>query len=133
MSAPDGRRAESPAELNRPLENQRRLCALDDIPDGEARGFPAAPGGFIGLFAVRRGEGVRVYVNSCPHVGLPLEIQPDRFLDRQGILIVCSAHGARFRVEDGVCVSGPCLGEALEGVPAQIRDGQVFVAASAGL
>lgn len=113
--------------------SERLLCALDDIPDGAARGFPAAPGGFIGLFAIRRGDDVKVYVNSCPHVGLPLEIQPDRFLDREGKLFICSAHGARFRVEDGICVGGPCFGEALEGVPARIEAGQVFVPADAGL
>ena len=62
---------------------ERTLCRLDEIPDGGARGFAAAPGGFIGLFAVRRGERVFVYVNSCPHVGLPLEPLPDRFLIRR--------------------------------------------------
>ena len=112
---------------------ERTLCRLDDIPDGGARGFPAAPGGFTGLFAVRRGERVFVYVNSCPHIGLPLEPLPDRFLDARRQNIVCSAHGARFRVEDGVCVSGPCLGEALESVEARIVDGEVVVPADAGL
>ncbi len=92
----------------------------------------AAPGGFTGLFAVRRGDRVFVYVNSCPHIGLPLEPLPHRFLDTRRQNIVCSAHGARFRIEDGVCVSGPCLGEALEAVEARIVDGQVVVPADAG-
>jgi nitrite reductase/ring-hydroxylating ferredoxin subunit len=85
----------------------RVLCRLDDIPDGEARGFPAPPGSFMGLFAVRRGPRVFVYVNSCPHIGVPLEPLPDRFLDRKRELIVCAAHGARFKVEDGFCISAP--------------------------
>ena len=114
-------------------EGERVLCRLDEIPDNEARGFPAAPGGFTGLFAVRRGDRVFVYVNSCPHVGLPLEPLPDRFLDARRQNIVCAAHGARFRVEDGVCVSGPCLGDALETVEARIVDGEVVVPADAGL
>jgi nitrite reductase/ring-hydroxylating ferredoxin subunit len=113
-------------------EGERILCRLDEIPDGTARGFAAAPGGFTGLFAVRRGERVFVYVNSCPHVGLPLEPLPHRFLDRKRENIVCSAHGARFRIKDGVCVSGPCLGEALEPVEARVVDGQVVVPADAG-
>jgi nitrite reductase/ring-hydroxylating ferredoxin subunit len=113
-------------------EGERTLCRLDEIPDGGARGFAAAPGGFIGLFAVHRGERVFVYVNSCPHVGLPLEPVPHRFLDARRQNIVCSAHGARFRVEDGICISGPCLGEALEAVEARIVDGQVLVPADAG-
>ena len=111
----------------------RVLCRLEDIPDGESRGFPAPPGGFTGLFAVRRGERVLVYVNSCPHIGLPLEAVPDRFLDRKREMIVCAAHGARFRVLDGECVSGPCIGEALEAVPVTIADGEVRVPAEAGL
>ena len=51
----------------------RPLCRLEDLPDGEARGFGPSPGGFTGLFAVRRGEAVFVYVNSCPHIGVPLD------------------------------------------------------------
>lgn len=106
----------------------RRLCRLDDIADPGARGFPGPPGSFVGSFAVRRGARVFVYLNSCPHIGLPLEPVPDRFLDGRRERIVCSAHGARFRVEDGVCVAGPCLGEALEAVAARVEDGWVLVA-----
>jgi nitrite reductase/ring-hydroxylating ferredoxin subunit len=111
----------------------RVLCRLEDIPDGAAKGFSPAPGGFTGLFAVRRGERVFVYVNSCPHIGVPLEPLPDRFLDRRKELIVCSAHGARFRVEDGRCITGPCHGDSLEAVEARIIGGQVVVPAKAGL
>jgi nitrite reductase/ring-hydroxylating ferredoxin subunit len=123
----------APDDLNRPLENERLLCALDDIADGGSRGFPAAPGGFIGLFAVRRGEAVFVYVNSCPHVGVPLEMQPHQFLDEAGERIICAAHGATFRVEDGLCMAGPCEGEGLETVPVRMEAGQLFVPAKAGL
>ena len=112
---------------------ERVLCRLEDIPDGGSKGFGAAPGAFTGLFAIRRGDRVWVYVNACPHIGLPLDPVPDRFLDGRGQLIVCSAHGARFRVEDGTCVSGPCFGDALEAVPARIEGGAVVVPADAGL
>lgn len=110
----------------------RVLCRLDDIPNGEARGFPPPPGGFTGLFAIRRGGGVQVYVNACPHLGLPLEPMPHRFLDGTRKHVVCCAHGARFRVEDGFCVSGPCAGDSLEAVAARIADGEVIVPAGAG-
>ncbi len=111
----------------------RVLCRLDDIPDGEARGFPAPPGGFTGLFAIRRGQRVLVYVNSCPHIGLPLEPVPDRFLDRKREMIVCAAHGARFRIEDGECVSGPCMGDVLEAVEVRLVEGEVRVPPDAGI
>jgi nitrite reductase/ring-hydroxylating ferredoxin subunit len=111
----------------------RTLCRVEDIPNGAARGFAAAPGGFVGLFAVRWGEAVHVYVNSCPHVGVPLDWAPDRFLNSQGDRIVCSTHGAEFRIHDGLCITGPCLGDHLEAVPVELRDGLVLVPDDAGL
>ena len=114
-------------------EGWRILCRLEEIADGEARGFPAPPGGFTGLFVIRRGPRALAYVNSCPHIGLPLEPVPDRFLDRKREMIVCAAHGARFRIEDGECVSGPCIGEQLEAIDVQIVDGQIRVPANAGV
>ena len=115
------------------LADWRVLCRLEEIPDGEARGFPAPPGGFTGLFAIRRGARVLVYVNSCPHIGLPLEPVPDRFLDRKREMIVCAAHGARFRIEDGECVSGPCIGDVLEAVEVRLVAGEVRVPPDAGV
>jgi nitrite reductase/ring-hydroxylating ferredoxin subunit len=59
---------------------------------------------------------------------------PDRFLDQKRERIVCAAHGARFAIEDGRCVSGPCLGDSLEIVPHRLEaDGTITVAAEAGL
>ncbi|MBP0495229.1 Rieske (2Fe-2S) protein [Pararoseomonas indoligenes] len=115
------------------MTGDRALCRLEEIPAGGARGFPPAQGGFTGLVAVRRGGAVHVYVNACPHLGIPLESLPDRFLDRAGRHLVCTAHGARFRVEDGFCVSGPCTGERLEAVEARVEEGVLIVPAAAGL
>lgn len=111
----------------------RVLCAVADIPDGGSRGFGPAPGGFIGLFAVRRGGLVFVYVNSCPHIGTPLDWTPDQFLSADGQRLVCATHGAEFGIEDGICVRGPCLGERLESVISEIKDGIVRVPWTAGL
>ena len=114
-------------------ENERTLCRVADIVDGESRGFPPLAGAFTGLFAIRRGKKVFVYVNSCPHVGLPLDPVPDRFLDAKKTVIVCSAHGARFNIEDGECISGPCYGESLEAVATRVdENGWVIVPADAG-
>ncbi len=112
---------------------ERLLCRLEELPDGDSRGFPPAPGSFTGLFAIRQGDQVRVYVNSCPHIGVPLDPAPHRFLDAKKTVIICSAHGARFRISDGECISGPCFGEALESVPVRVdAEGRVFVPADAG-
>jgi nitrite reductase/ring-hydroxylating ferredoxin subunit len=111
----------------------RRLCRIEDIADPGSKGFPPAPGGFTGLFAVRRGQDVWVYVNSCPHIGIALDWTPDRFLSVDGQFIICATHGAEFRLEDGYCVRGPCQGAALESVLIQIKDGDVLIAEDAGL
>jgi nitrite reductase/ring-hydroxylating ferredoxin subunit len=106
---------------------ERALCRLDDIPDGGAKGFDPPPGRFTGLFAVRRGGAVWVYLNSCPHLGVSLDIAPDRFLDARRQHIQCSTHGALFRIEDGFCLKGPCAGERLTPIAARVDGGVVLV------
>lgn len=112
---------------------KRILCRMDEIPDGGAKGFGPAPGGFTGLFAVRQADRVAVYVNSCPHIGTPLDWAPDKFLSADGSRIVCSTHGAEFGVMDGTCLRGPCLGARLEPVMIEIKDGAILVPQDAGL
>ncbi len=111
----------------------RALCRLADIPDGGCRGFAPPPGGITGLFALRRGEQVMIYVNACPHLGVLLDWAPDRFLSADGTQIVCSTHGALFDPQDGLCTDGPCAGDYLQAVPAEVRDGLVLVPGDGGL
>ncbi len=104
---------------------EKRLCNLEDIPDGGAREF--GDGSASALFAVRRGNEVYVYRNRCPHAGTPLNWMPDRFLTSDGTEIICSTHGARFEIGTGRCTSGPCPGAYLTGFPVEIRRGQIWV------
>lgn len=56
----------------------------------------------------------RAYRNRCKHLPIPLDLgSGSPTLSEDGAL-VCVAHGARYRAEDGYCVSGPCKGEWLE-------------------
>jgi nitrite reductase/ring-hydroxylating ferredoxin subunit len=105
------------------------LCALDDLPDPGAKGFRFREGAkmFAG-FIVRRGEAVLGYVDSCPHAGWPLAAFDDRYLTRDGALILCAGHAALFRPEDGACVAGPCAGEALTPWPVKVEAGRVLTA-----
>jgi nitrite reductase/ring-hydroxylating ferredoxin subunit len=114
-------------------DTTRALCRVADIPDGGGKGFAPARGGFTGLFAIRQGDAVVVYVNSCPHIGTPLDWTPDRFLSADGRRIVCATHGAEFQIADGLCIRGPCRGERLEPVSIQIKDGTIYVPEDAGL
>lgn len=103
------------------------LCRLDEIAEPGARGFDFREGDQIWSgFVVRRGGEVRGYVDQCPHAGSPLGDMLGRYLTRQGDRILCSAHGALFRIEDGVCTGGPCAGDRLEPWPVQVRDGRVL-------
>ena len=106
-----------------------RLCALDEIADPGAKGFSYREGDqlFFG-FLVRQAGRLRGYIDRCPHAGLPLSHAPDRFLTRQADLILCSSHGALFRIEDGFCVAGPCAGLALRPWPVTVEDGEVLTA-----
>ncbi len=104
----------------------RRLCRLDEIEDGAARGFAHGEG--PGLFVARQGEKVYGYVNDCPHWRISLNILPDRFMNRPKNLIQCANHGARFTVETGACVFGPCEGQSLTPVALAVIDGDVVLA-----
>jgi nitrite reductase/ring-hydroxylating ferredoxin subunit len=105
-----------------------RLCALDDIPDGESTGLSIPDGDlWISLLLVRRDSQVFIYRNRCPHEGDRMEHGRGKFLDEEGKNILCASHGAVFRIEDGVCTEGPCEGESLIAFPAHIEEGSVFI------
>ncbi len=104
------------------------VCRATDVEEGQARVFVVGEGATqIDLILVRRGGDLLGYVNSCPHQGVPLETFPDKFLTADGSRFICSAHGARFRVEDGFCVSGPCEGKSLRTLAFSIVDGAVVI------
>jgi len=105
-----------------------QLCALDDIDDGESAGFVAEVAGAPArIIAVRKGLRVYLYVNSCPHILAPLDFMPGRFLTPEKDMILCSSHGALFRIEDGHCVHGPCLGKHLQSIACSVRNGAVWL------
>jgi len=73
-------------------------------------------------------DGLVAFVNDCPHARSPLDWKPGEFLDLDKRYIHCTTHGAKFRIKDGMCVDGPCLGQPLTPVPIVVRGGTVFVA-----
>jgi nitrite reductase/ring-hydroxylating ferredoxin subunit len=103
----------------------RRLCRADEIAEGSAKGFEDATTGEGRIVVMRRNGRLHAYRNACPHQGTPLNFLPDRFLDRSGRRFLCTTHGALFRVEDGLCVAGPCRGAFLERVAVAEEAGEV--------
>jgi len=105
-----------------------RLCALNDIADNSSNGFIAAtPEGRRGFLVIRKGDQAHVYINSCPHIGSPLDFEPGKFLNLEKTHIMCSTHGALFTIEDGHCISGPCAGQDLEKANARVTNGEIFL------
>lgn len=67
----------------------------------------------------------RAYRNLCRHLPIPLDAGSRVFLN--GSDLVCATHGARYRVTDGVCIAGPCVGAVLLGMPIEMRGDELFV------
>lgn len=100
------------------------LCHIDDIDEQHSKSLAY---GDSQLFAVKKNGQVYLYQNHCPHLGVELNWQKDQFLDIDGALIQCSTHGALFVIEDGLCVAGPCLGQALKAIPFQLINDQLCI------
>jgi nitrite reductase/ring-hydroxylating ferredoxin subunit len=103
------------------------LCTLNELPEGESRGFNCAN---TNVFAVRYGGSIHVYLNACPHAGMPLEWVENRFLDSSGTLIQCANHGALFVIQSGLCVAGPCAGRKLEAIPHEVINNELWITMS---
>ncbi|QHF46975.1 Rieske (2Fe-2S) protein [Pseudomonas sp. S35] len=87
------------------------LCPSETLAPDSSRGFEVDG---CKLLAVRRDGIAYFYINRCPHRGIPLEWQPDQFLDDSASLIQCATHGALFLIESGECIAGPCSGKSLK-------------------
>lgn len=105
----------------------RRLCRVDEIPDGTARAFSFGSGvDRREIFVFRRGETLYGYDNACPHQGTPLNFLPDRFLTEEADGFLCTTHGAQFTIETGFCILGPCRGKRLTKIELRVEDGAIF-------
>ena len=103
-----------------------QLCHIDEIAEGDSKGLSW---GQQSLIAIKQQGQLYLYLNRCPHRGVGLEWQPDRFLDSEGLFIQCSTHGALFRIENGHCIQGPCQGQALQPISFTIEQGIICIAA----
>ena len=103
------------------------IAHLAELEATSARGV-RLPDGRDALLVRVHGR-VSAFENRCPHQGVPLEAEPDRFLEGGGELIQCAMHGALFLPEGGECVFGPCQGDHLRGIPISVDDdGRIHLA-----
>ncbi|MGF6313002.1 nitrite reductase/ring-hydroxylating ferredoxin subunit [Bradyrhizobium sp. i1.8.4] len=92
------------------------LSRIDD--SGESRPFP--------IIVVRTfGNDYFGYVNRCPHDSVWLNIGSGEFFSADRSFLRCGRHGASFEIDTGVCIDGPCDGQALEPVALAVIEGDV--------
>lgn len=104
------------------------LIALHELGDPDARALDFRVGeALFSLILVRAGALVTAYDNRCPHARMPMERPDGRVAIEARRFLICSAHGASFRLEDGACVGGPANGP-LTPFAVAVRDGWVVAA-----
>ena len=108
---------------------ERLICRGSELADAGAGirfDLPGEPHPVPG-FVIRHDGRVRAFVNRCPHVPTELDWEPGRFFDGEGLLLICSNHGAMFLPDTGECIAGPCRGRRLQALDVEERDGMVYV------
>ena len=108
------------------------ICPLERLSDPGSFGFTVEIGNqrIDGFVVLRDGE-CFAYRNSCPHTGAPLDWVEHQFLDLDGALIQCSTHDARFLIDTGECVFGPCPGDSLDALQIVVQDENIYLVADA--
>ena len=105
-----------------------KMISYDELPDPSSKGFVISTTSIeLNIFLVRKNNKIFVYENSCPHTSGPLDWLPDSFLDNDNKYIICANHGALFKINNGVCVFGPCKEQSLRELPFVIDDGDIYL------
>lgn len=108
--------------------NKIFICNQHDIEEPGSRSFTInQQQESIEGFIVHKDGQFFAYRNSCPHTGSPLDWVEHQFLDMDGALIQCAVHDARFMIEDGQCIAGPCVGESLQKLNILPHEGKLFL------
>jgi len=103
------------------------LCSIKDFNEEGCKGISLSDDEEIQeIFIINRNNNYFAYKNRCPHTGASLNWQPDVFLDYDKFYIQCAIHAARFEVETGLCVWGPCVNQRLEKIDIKIINNDIF-------
>lgn len=108
----------------------RFLCDTSSIPEDGCKGFSLSDNPdetHQDIFIVNRNKQYYAYRNACPHTGANLNWQADMFMDYDNFYIQCSIHAARFEVESGFCVWGPCANQSLTKADLHIIDNKIYL------
>lgn len=108
---------------------RNKLCRVEEIPQGQSLGIKPSGGGKDDMFLVNYQGQIYAYRNSCPHwPGSTMPVLRNKYLDEGAQHIVCHGHGALFDIRSGLCVKGPCLGQALTSVALEVtKAGDIYL------
>ncbi len=108
--------------------NSTILCKLSELNDLTSKTFNVKiKRKSTDIFLIRKNNHIYAYENICPHAQAPLEWNPDEFLDEKKETIICALHGARFSIEEGDCLGGPCEGIGLTAVAVDVINDDIFL------
>jgi nitrite reductase/ring-hydroxylating ferredoxin subunit len=103
-------------------------CSLDELSHGTVRVVRLTPDALgrprEALIVIDASQTPRAYLNLCRHLPVPLSVSRQSLKDGH---LQCLTHGARYRLEDGLCVIGPCRGQALLSLELELIDRDLFV------
>lgn len=105
-----------------------KIASIDDLAKTRAYGFEYLSNGVntSGFLVEKDGE-IFAYKNHCPHTGAPLDWVEHQFLDRDQYFIQCAVHDARFEVNTGLCVQGPCINQNLLTIKIEIKNQDIWL------
>ncbi|AHF00803.1 carbohydrate kinase [Thiomicrospira aerophila AL3] len=112
-----------------PLVTRKPIANIKHITNSRATVVPA-PGLRHKVVLIKHDNEIKAYLNNCPHQDVPLDEAYKIDINPFEMTMKCSVHDAFFRIEDGVCVEGPCWREELTPVDLEIdpETGAIYVA-----
>lgn len=81
----------------------------------------------VALLLLDHRGAIVAYRNLCRHLPVPLDGGTGELLTDDGAHLVCGTHGATYRLQDGLCIDGPCEGLALHRLRIREDDGDLYV------
>lgn len=105
-----------------------RVVREEELRPGEVRAVALSRDGLgprEALVLLGEDGAPRAYLNRCQHLPIPLDGGSRVFLDAAGRHLRCGTHGALYRVEDGLCVGGPCPGRSLPALSLRVVEGWI--------
>lgn len=116
-------------QLLKPLATRKPIANAKHITSARATVVPA-PGLKHKVVLIKHQDEIKAYENNCPHQDVPLDEAYKIDINPFEMTMKCSVHDAFFRIEDGVCIEGPCWRDELKTVDIEIDEqtGAIFLA-----